>query len=118
MALSIALLSAFSGGWWLVQQATQGSLPDVASVTAIEGDLELGAQVSRTAGCTSCHGDEGFGAIGPNLRNARFAYRNTPKTIAQRVRAGKGIMPSFSPDRITDKELAGLVVFIRNWYSP
>ncbi|MCH8196100.1 MAG: cytochrome c, partial [Chloroflexi bacterium] len=33
-------------------------------------------------------------------------------------RAGKGIMPSFSPDRITDKELAGLVVFIRNWYSP
>ena len=118
MALSIGLLFASSGGWWFAQQASRGGLPDVSAAMELEGDIELGRTVYRQSGCAACHGPQGFGGVGPSLRDARFAYRHTAETIAQRVRAGKGVMPPFGSDRITDQELAALVRFIRNWYSP
>lgn len=118
LALTIALLFASSGAWWFAHQASAGPRPDVAAVLAIKDpDIELGAQVYRTVGCVACHGPTGTGGVGPNLRDARFAYANTPASIAQRVRQGGGVMPAFGPDKLSDTELAGLVQFIRNWYS-
>ncbi len=117
MALSIALLFVSSAGWWFVHKATQDSGPEVSSVLELQGNPETGRAVYQRAGCADCHGAQGNGGVGPSLRDSRFAYQNTPATIAQRVRSGGGIMPAFGPDKISDQELAGLIVFIRNWYS-
>ena len=116
LLLSVSLLFVSSAGWWFVDNATADDI-DVSAVLSQQVDIELGAFVFRNAGCTGCHGDTGDGGIGPSLRNARFAYANTRETIAQKVRAGPGIMPAFGPDRIDDRELAGLVAFIRNFYD-
>ncbi len=116
LLLSVSLLFVSSAGWWFVDNATADDI-DVSAVMDLPVDIELGAQVFRTAGCTGCHGDRGEGGIGPSLRDARFAYSNTRETIAQKVRSGPGIMPAFGPDQIDDRQLAGLIGFIQNWYD-
>ncbi len=117
MLASMALLFVTSGGWWFQEQVTRGEGPDVASVTALKGNIEEGASVFYAAGCRTCHGDTGEGGFGPSLRSANFAYRNTPESIAQRVRGGGGSMPAFGKEKISDQQLASLVLFVRNWYQ-
>jgi mono/diheme cytochrome c family protein len=117
MALSIGLLFVSSAGWWFVHKATQDAGPEVSSVLELKGDLETGRAVYQRAGCAGCHGAQGNGGVGPSLRDSRFVYQNTPVTIARQVRSGGGTMPAFGTDRISDQELASLIVFIRNWYS-
>lgn len=117
MALTISLLFVSSGGWWFWQQGHKGERPNVEAALALSGNADAGAGVYYSAGCASCHGDKGFGGVGPSLRSAAFAYRNTPRTIAQQVRGGGGGMPAFGQSQITDQQLASLVAFVRNWYQ-
>jgi mono/diheme cytochrome c family protein len=117
LALSITLLFVSSGGWWYVTTATRGPAPDVSSVLALNGLKDMGRPLWLEKGCGSCHGDKGFGGVGPSLRRQEFFYSFTDEKIAQQVRAGKGIMPSFSQERISDQELAHIVAYVRQWYQ-
>lgn len=116
LLLTIALLFASSGGWWFADRLNAGDRPNVSSVLDIEGDAELGATVFAN-NCASCHGRDGRGGFGPNLRSGTFNYRFTNERIAQQVRQGSGSMPGFEASRISDQDLAGLIAFIRNWYT-
>ena len=116
LALAIALLFVSSGGWWFVHNASAGDKPDVSSVMALQGDVQKGLTLFHTKGCSACHGDKGFGGVGPSLRSSDFAYRFSNEQIAQQVRTGKGIMPAFTKDQISDVELADIIAGIRNWY--
>ena len=68
-----------------------------------------GAHLYVTEGCVTCHGLEGRGApVGPPI------VGQDNKTITQRVRQGSGGMPKFSPDGLTDQEIADITAYLKS----
>lgn len=79
----------------------------------ITGPLELatptlisGQQVFH-ANCHQCHLG-GAGGLGPSLNDKPLPG----PLIAYQVRHGLGVMPAFSPERLSDKELDALVLYL------
>ncbi|MSQ32258.1 MAG: cytochrome c [Dehalococcoidia bacterium] len=66
--------------------------------------------------CSRCHGEKGFGGIGPSLRKNTFFYEFSDRKIAEQIRGGKEIMPAFNESQISDQQVADLINLIRNWY--
>lgn len=69
-----------------------------------------GKAVFASAGCGSCHTLAAAGAsgtVGPNLDEAR----PSAATVEQRVREGKGVMPSFA-GRLSDAEIAAVAEYV------
>lgn len=62
--------------------------------------------------CNGCHPGGGAG-IGPALNN-----RPIPESLVRsQVRNGRGIMPAFPRDRITDEQLDELVAYVAALYK-
>jgi uncharacterized membrane protein len=84
--------------------------PDDESSAQAPADVAAGRQVFASAGCGGCHtlGDAGAsGKVGPNLDAA------TPSRslVLERVRDGKGKMPSFR-SRLTDAEMQDVAAYV------
>ena len=64
--------------------------------------------------CSTCHGDDGGGGIGPALADGRMVDRfpDAADQIAI-VAAGRGQMPSFADRGLTSEEIAAVVEFTR-----
>lgn len=77
------------------QQASAAQLP-------IGGDAQRGAVLFRSNGCVACHGSA----------PGQVALNPTDRMITQAVRLGQTGMPCFSPDRISDAELADIRAYI------
>ncbi len=60
----------------------------------------------RDAGCAACHGQNGQGNIGPPMGG------HTAQQVVRQVRAPLGAMPLFSPDELSNAELASIVDFV------
>ena len=74
------------------------------------GDAEAGKEVFTSAGCVSCHtlSDAGAtGTVGPNLD----AAHPSASLVAERVRDGKGVMPSFAGE-LDDAEIAAVAAYV------
>jgi len=67
-----------------------------------------GAEVYKTVGCSGCHGNAGEGLIGPALNQEALPVDE----VATVVRNGKGAMPPFTTEKISDEELQALVTFV------
>jgi len=83
---------------------------DTAAPAATPADVVLGKQVFLTAGCAGCHtlADAGAtGTVGPSLD----AARPSATLVAQRVREGKGVMPSFA-GQLGDAEIAAVAAYV------
>ena len=77
---------------------------------AAAADLALGKQVFLTAGCAGCHtlADAGAtGTVGPTLD----AAQPSESLVAERVRDGKGVMPSFA-GKLTDTQIASVAAYV------
>ncbi|MCL4367678.1 MAG: cytochrome c [Actinobacteria bacterium] len=89
-----------------------GGAPAGAAAAASEekpkGDASKGKAVFQ-ARCTACH-PNGQAGVGPSL--VGFIARGGEGDLAQRVRAGKGIMPAFTPAQVSDADLADLAAFL------
>lgn len=76
------------------------------------GDLNLGMPIFRRS-CSHCHLDDGSGPAPSLIRNGYSRYQ-----IAKKVRGIDNpgleglVMPPFSKDRISDRELINIVAFI------
>jgi mono/diheme cytochrome c family protein len=91
---------------WGGESAQQEQTPvhPVAQTSA----RERGRQVFLS-NCNGCHPGGGAG-VGPALKN-----RPIPESLVRsQVRNGRGIMPAFSPDRISDEQLEALVAYVTN----
>lgn len=76
-------------------------------------DVATGQQIFATT-CNSCHPNANAG-IGPALHGAAFASRYPDDaTLIGVVRQGKGGMPSFAPDQLSDQNLARMVAYLRS----
>jgi mono/diheme cytochrome c family protein len=58
--------------------------------------------------CANCHGDSAQGDFGPRLAGTDSSYDQ----VLQTVRAGRGNMPAFSEEQITDQELAAIYAWL------
>jgi mono/diheme cytochrome c family protein len=72
------------------------------------GDAAKGKQVFAD-NCAACHGGDGGGGTGPQLRG-QDQYTDA-ETVVDQVRGGGGGMPAFG-DRLSEQELADVSAFV------
>jgi hypothetical protein len=63
------------------------------------------------ARCFACHGEYGFGGVGPRFRENRFLGMSD--YVVGQILIGRGVMPSFA-DALTDQQIAEVASYIRN----
>jgi len=83
---------------------------DSAAPAATPADVAHGKQLFLSAGCAGCHtlADAGAtGTVGPNLD----AAHPSDSLVAERVRDGKGVMPSFAGE-LDDAEIAAVAAYV------
>ncbi len=91
--------------------------PIVIDANNPEEMMALGERLYATT-CSSCHGEEGSGGIGPVLNSQQILTRNTDEQLLSTIVNGgmrvNSQMPAFG-DRFTEQELTALVDYIRSW---
>ena len=80
---------------------------------ASKGDAAAGA-ATYAASCAACHGEEGWGALGPRLAGSTFQDLSSDGAIRHVVLNGRRgtTMPSF---KLHDAQIADLIAFIRSF---
>jgi ubiquinol-cytochrome c reductase cytochrome c subunit len=95
-----------------------GSLggPPVPRVDLSQGKINEGLK-AFTAHCAGCHqvvarGGAITGGFAPSLRDA------TPTQIAEAVRLGPFVMPTFNENEISDQTLASIILYVKSTNHP
>jgi len=76
-----------------------------------DGKESPGRTVFMQARCFACHGEYGFGGVGPSFRQNRFLGMGD--YVAGQILIGRGVMPSFA-EALNDKQIAEVATYIRN----
>lgn len=84
----------------------------LALVTAGCGSTDglLGRQLYERS-CQTCHSADGSGGTGKPIGPGSDAVQLADEQIAGVIRAGPGVMPSFS--RLTDEQVTSLIEYVR-----
>ncbi len=107
---------------WFVAAAFFAATSDSAFAQNVQdhqyttADIQTGARL-YAAQCALCHGQNGDGVAGINLRRGQFRRVASDDDIAKVLQTGvaSGGMPSFS---FPPSEVTGLVAFIRAGFDP
>src|SRR6186997_2063978 len=79
-----------------------------------QADIAYGLSL-YTAKCVVCHGPQGDGAGGVNLRSGKFRNATTDRELATFIRAGS---PAGMPAQTLDNsEMTGIIAYLRNMNS-
>jgi mono/diheme cytochrome c family protein len=103
--MPVAGLVAFVALAVVVDRSGNSSAPAATPV-----DVAHGKQLFLATGCAGCHTltDAGAtGTVGPNLD----AAQPSATLVAERVRDGKGVMPSFAGE-LDDAEIAAVAAYV------
>ena len=90
-------------------------------------EAAAGREISISAGCASCHGEDGNGRVGPKwigLADSQvtlsdgtvvtaddgYLYESIKDPGAKKRRGASGIMPA---NKLTDEEIASIIAYIR-----
>ena len=90
-------------------------------------EAAAGREISISAGCASCHGEDGNGRVGPKwigladsqvtlsdgtvvAADDAYLYESIKDPGAKKRRGASGIMPA---NKLTDEEIASIIVYIR-----
>ena len=77
----------------------------------LKGDPTAGKALFLKSGCTGCHtlaDAKATGTVGPNLDQAKPDYR----LATARVTLGKGAMPSFKSQGLSDQQIADVASYV------
>jgi mono/diheme cytochrome c family protein len=77
-------------------------------------DPALGKQLWAEKPCSGCHGANAEGDIGPRLAGTVL----TLDEILLRVRTGKGVMPAFDQQQVSDLEMQHVVAWLKSLAGP
>jgi mono/diheme cytochrome c family protein len=91
---------------------TPGQVDELVSFVgglASNGATATGGAAIYAESCAGCHGVDGEGGLGPNLRTAVLSRDDLTDAVTQ----GKGTMPGFA-DQMTPEDIAELVAFLEN----
>ncbi len=110
LAVMVVVVATVGSMAVAAQQAAQlhdSQYPDV--------DIAHGASL-YTARCSVCHGAQGDGIGGVNLRSGKYRNAVTDRDLAGFIRAGSQAagMPPFALD---DADMAGIIAYLRNMNS-
>lgn len=74
-----------------------------------------GRQVYVNKGCQVCHGEMGYGGVGPGFHDNAFLALSD--YVVARVLLGGGAMPSFA-NRLSDADIAAVTTYLRQrWHG-
>jgi putative heme-binding domain-containing protein len=106
---AIAFLSCAIVGPLVAAQGT----PPLHDAQYSDADISYGAGVYTSRGCVTCHGVQGDGVGGVNLRSGTFKNALTDQDLGRFIRTGSQAagMPPFALD---DAEMTGIVAYLRN----
>ena len=94
----------------LVAEPTPSSTAAQAAAASVTPDPGLGAELWPQKPCIGCHGASAGGAVGPKLAGIALSLDET----LQIVRSGRGSMPAFGEDRVSDLELGHIHAWLRS----
>lgn len=97
------------------------------SLVDLSPEAAAGRELAISAGCASCHGDDGNGRVGPKwvgladsqvtlsdgtvvTADDTYLYESIKNPGAKKRRGASGIMPA---NNLTDEEIASIIVYIR-----
>lgn len=84
----------------------------VASAQAqSDSESKKGHEIYMAARCFACHGEMGYGGVGPRFRENRFIGMND--YVVGQILIGRGVMPSFA-NALDDQQIAAVATYIRN----
>lgn len=76
-------------------------------------EIAQGQKVFMDARCYACHGEYGFGGVGPRFRQDHFL--GLSDYVIGQILVGRGVMPSFA-DALNNNQIAAVASYIRtNW---
>jgi mono/diheme cytochrome c family protein len=109
---SAAALSA-AGVIYVAHAAADQPAPQTeqANNTQQANNNDAGKHVFMQARCFACHGEYGFGGVGPRFRENRFLGMGD--YVVGQILIGRGIMPSFAK-ALDDNQIAQVASYIRN----
>ena len=93
----------------IVPTATPKPATQVKLVAQSNASTERGAKVWAEQNCNLCHGDQAAGRIGPKLARTSLPA----EAVAKVVRAGKGSMPAYKTDKLSDPDLAAVYAWLQ-----
>jgi putative heme-binding domain-containing protein len=79
-----------------------------------DADIAYGLSI-YTAKCTTCHGVQGDGVGGVNLRSGTFRNGSTDQELARFIRAGS--QAGMPPLALDNSDMAGVIAYLRNMNS-
>ena len=82
-----------------------------AAVRAQSGESASGEQIFMQNNCFVCHGQQGYGGIGPAFRNDPFLLLT--EYVACQILLGRGVMPPFG-GKLDDNQIAAVANYGRN----
>jgi len=74
----------------------------------------VGAALWPNLECSDCHGARAQGDLGPKLAGTGLSV----DAVLLRVRTGKGVMPAFSADEVSDLEMQHVYAWLRSMALP
>lgn len=104
--LLVALIALSSTG--AAPRRAQSQTPRTQAAPA--GNAQQGKQAFAAHMCATCHGPEGQGAVGPALAPPPRLFPD----FTRYVRQPAGKMPPFTPQAVSDAELAGIYAFLQS----
>ncbi len=109
-----AVCAAGLTGAAVAQDATpkleESAAPKLEQSALDNQQKDYGRHVFMAARCFACHGEYGFGGVGPRFRENRFVGMSD--YVVGQILVGRGIMPSFA-DTLSDKQIAAVATYIR-----
>jgi mono/diheme cytochrome c family protein len=93
----------------IIPTSTPRPATEARPVAPSNASTERGVQVWATQNCNLCHGDQAAGRIGPKLVGTTLSA----EAIVKVVRAGKGAMPTYTTDKLSDTDLTALVTWLQ-----
>ena len=107
----VAPLAAYSPA--VVTPATAAQAPVSTAGTPAGGDAAAG-QANFQTKCNPCHPSANAG-IGPALHGQAFSDRYPDNAAVMAIiRGGRGFMPAFGLDQLTDQDLANVITYLRS----
>ena len=98
---------AFAGliSLWCLSGTTPAQAQKADEVNATSG-----VQVYKQARCYACHGEQGFGGVGPSFRQDQFLVLGD--YVVAQILIGRSVMPSFA-DTLSNEQIAAVASYIR-----
>jgi mono/diheme cytochrome c family protein len=80
--------------------------PAATPATTAPAGEEVDGEVVFVGMCTGCHGEDGSGGVGPDLRG-----EDDLAAIESKVRSGGGAMPGFQ-DTLSDADISAVAEYV------